>query len=56
MNPFKSRILIIEVNKSIRETLREVLVSEGYEVEASKAGDEAQIRILLSSTQAKRMI
>ena len=41
----KKRLLIVEDDKSIRETLREALVAEGYEVEVSKTGDEAQTRI-----------
>ena len=44
-NPSKSRILIVEDDKSIRETLREALVAEGYAVEVCKTGDEAQTRI-----------
>ena len=55
-NPSKSRILIVEDDKSIRETLREALVAEGYAVEVCKTGDEAQKRIFLSSTQAKSLI
>ena len=55
-NPSKSRILIVEDDKSIRETLREALVAEGYAVEVCKTGDEAQTRIFLSSIQAKSLI
>ena len=55
-NPSKSRILFVEDDKSIRETLREALVAEGYAVEVCKTGDEAQTRIFFSSTQAKSLI
>ena len=44
-NPSKSRILIVEDDKSIRETLREALVAEGFAVEVCKTGGEAQTRI-----------
>ena len=36
-NPSKSRILIVEDDKSIRETLREALVAEGNAVSAFTA-------------------
>ena len=39
-NPSKSRILIVEDDKSIRETLREALVAEGYAVERLRIDQE----------------
>ena len=39
------RLLIVEDDKSIRETLHEALVAEGYQVEVSKNGDEAEARV-----------
>lgn len=54
-NPSKSRILIVEDDKSIRETLREALVAEGYAVEVCKTGDEAQTRIFSQFDTSKKL-
>ena len=54
-NPSKSRILIVEDDKSIRETLREALVAEGYVVEVCKTGDEAQTRIFSQFDTSKKL-
>ena len=54
-NPSKSRILIVEDDKSIRETLREALVAEGYAVEVCKTGDEAQKRIFSQFDTSKKL-
>ena len=53
-NPSKSRILIVEDDKSIRETLREALVAEGYAVEVCKTADEAQTRIFSQFDTSKK--
>ena len=55
-NPSKSRILIVEDDKSIRETLREALVAEGFAVEVCKTGDEAQTRIFSQFDKTKSLI
>ena len=49
------RLLIVEDDKSIRETLHEALVAEGYEVEVSKTGDEAQTRIFSQFDTSKKI-
>ena len=49
------RLLIVEDDKSIRETVREALVAEGYEVEVSKTGDEAQTRIFSQFDTCKKI-
>ena len=54
-NPSKSRILIVEDDKSIRETLREALVAEGYAVEVCKTGDEAQTGIFSQFDTSKKL-
>ena len=54
-NPSKSRILIVEDDKSIRETIHEALVAEGYQVEVSKTGDEAQTRIFSQFDRSKKI-
>jgi len=54
-NPFKSRILIVKDNKSIRETLREALIAEGYAVEVCKTGDEAQTRVFSKFDTSKKI-
>ena len=54
-NPSKSRILIVEDDKSIRETLREALVAEGFAVEVCKTGDEAQTRIFSQFDTSKKL-
>ena len=51
----KKRLLIVEDDKSIRETVREALVAEGYQVEVSKTGDEAQTRIFSQFDRSKKI-
>ena len=46
---------IVEDDKSIRETLREALVAEGYAVEVCKTGDEAQTRIFSQFDTSKKL-
>ena len=41
MNDREGRILVIEDDTTLRETLAEVLVDEGHEVRAAAHGDEA---------------
>ena len=49
------RLLIVEDDKSIRETLNEALVAEGYQVEACKTGDEAEARIFSQFDTRKKI-
>jgi len=43
--PKKKRILIVEDEESVRDSLREWLVEDGYEVECTATGEEALERI-----------
>ena len=49
------RLLIVEDDKSIRETLREALVAEGYQVEVCKTGDEAEARVFSQFDTRKKI-
>ena len=49
------RLLIVEDDKSIRETLHEALVAEGYQVEACKTGDEAETRVFSQFDTRKKI-
>ena len=40
-----ARILIVDDEKSIRETLNEILEYEGYEIEEAENGEEAYDKI-----------
>jgi two-component system nitrogen regulation response regulator NtrX len=40
-----ARILIVDDEESIRETLKEILDYEGYEIEEAKDGEEALAKI-----------
>jgi CheY-like chemotaxis protein len=43
--PTARRILVVEDDDDIRETLREVLIAEGYEVDEARDGVEALLQL-----------
>ena len=45
MEPKKKRILIVEDEQSVRESLRDWLLDDGYEVECTETGEEALDKI-----------
>ncbi|MFC2063000.1 response regulator [Chloroflexota bacterium] len=45
MEPLKKKILIVEDQESVRESLRDWLIEDGYEVESTETGEEALEKI-----------